>query len=135
MPHEGYADPITNDGPGFHSNMPVSELTECISRAIEASDVSSTPPVVETADGAMITKNELTLDRTPATHRGSRKVGLARRTNARSQNDRPPKGSKSGKTFSDPPNLMATPPRGPVTMKGNRRPQDMPWVGKEGQGP
>ena len=28
MPHEGYADPIMNDGPGFHSNMPVSELTE-----------------------------------------------------------------------------------------------------------
>ena len=28
MPHEDYADPVTNDGPGFHSNMPVSELTE-----------------------------------------------------------------------------------------------------------
>ena len=56
MPHEGYADPVTNDGPGFHSNMPVSELIKRVTRAIEASDVSSTPPVAETADGAMITK-------------------------------------------------------------------------------
>ena len=40
MPHEGYADPVMNDGPGFHSNMPVSELTERITRAraIKASD-------------------------------------------------------------------------------------------------
>ena len=50
MPHEGYADPITNDGPGFHSNMNVSELTERVTRAIKASDVSSTPPVVENMD-------------------------------------------------------------------------------------
>ena len=28
MSQEGYADPITNDGPGFHSIIPVSELTE-----------------------------------------------------------------------------------------------------------
>ena len=56
MPHEGYADPITNDGPGFHSDIPVSELTECNTRTIEASDVSSTPPVVETADGVVIKK-------------------------------------------------------------------------------
>ena len=40
MPHEGYADPITNDGPGFHSNVPVSELTERVTQAIEASDLS-----------------------------------------------------------------------------------------------
>ena len=51
MPHEGYANPVMNDGPGFHSNMPVSELTERVTRAIEASDVSSAPPVVETVDG------------------------------------------------------------------------------------
>ena len=56
MPHEGYADPITNDGPGFHSNTPVSELTERVTRAIEASDVSSTPTVAETTNGATITK-------------------------------------------------------------------------------
>ena len=52
MPHEGYADPIMNDGLGSHSNTPVSELTELVTRAIEASDISSAPPVVETADGA-----------------------------------------------------------------------------------
>ena len=51
MPHEGYADPVTNDGPRFRSNAPVSELTECVTRAIEASDVSSSPPVAETVDG------------------------------------------------------------------------------------
>ena len=56
MPHEGYADPVTNDGPKFHSDMPVSELTEHDTRAIEASDVSLTPPVAEIADGVMITK-------------------------------------------------------------------------------
>ena len=36
--------------------MPDSELTEHVTQAIEASDVSSTPLVVETMDGAMITK-------------------------------------------------------------------------------
>jgi len=56
MPHEGYADPVMNDGPRFHSNMPISELTECITRAIEASDVSSTPLVAETTDRVTIAK-------------------------------------------------------------------------------
>ena len=56
MPHKGYADPIMNDVPGFHSNMPDSELTEHVTRAIEASDINSTPPVAETADGAIVTK-------------------------------------------------------------------------------
>ena len=51
MPHEGYANPVTNDGPGFHSDMPVSELTERDTRAIEESVVSSAPLVVETEDG------------------------------------------------------------------------------------
>ena len=51
MPYEGYAGPVTNDGPGFRSNVPVSELTKRVTRAIEASDVSSAPPVVETTDG------------------------------------------------------------------------------------
>ena len=55
MPHEGYADPITNDGPAFYSNMPISELTEHV-QAVEASDISSTPLVAETVDGATITK-------------------------------------------------------------------------------
>ena len=56
MSHEGYADPIMNDGPRFHSDIPVSELAECDTRAIEASVVSSTPPIVETTDEATITK-------------------------------------------------------------------------------
>ena len=46
MPHEGFADPVMNDGPRFHSNVLVSELTECVTRAIEASNVSSAPPVM-----------------------------------------------------------------------------------------
>ena len=47
MSHEGYADPITNDRPGFHSIIPVSKLTKhvTLARAIEASDVSSAPLV------------------------------------------------------------------------------------------
>jgi len=28
MPHEDYAYPDTNDGPGFHSDMPISELAK-----------------------------------------------------------------------------------------------------------
>jgi len=56
MPHEGFVDHVTNNGPRFYSNMPVSELIELVTRAIEASDVSSTPLVAETADGATITK-------------------------------------------------------------------------------
>ena len=30
MPHEGFADPVMNDGTEFRSNMPVSKLTECV---------------------------------------------------------------------------------------------------------
>ena len=45
MPHEGYADLVMNDGPGLHSNVPISELTERVTRAIQASDVSSAPPI------------------------------------------------------------------------------------------
>ena len=51
MLHEGYVDPIMNDGPGFYSDVPVIKLTERVTRAIEASDISSTPPVAETVDG------------------------------------------------------------------------------------
>ena len=53
MPHEGYANPIMNDEPEFHPNIPISELTKHVTRAIEASVVSSTPPIVETVDGVM----------------------------------------------------------------------------------
>ena len=53
MPREGFADPITNDGTGLCSNMPVSELTERVTRAIEASIISSAPSVAETKDMVM----------------------------------------------------------------------------------
>uniref|UniRef100_K3YY70 Uncharacterized protein n=1 Tax=Setaria italica TaxID=4555 RepID=K3YY70_SETIT len=53
MPHEGYANPVTNDGPGFHSDMPVRELIKRVTRAIEASNISLAPPVEETADRVM----------------------------------------------------------------------------------
>ena len=56
MPHEGYAYPIMNGGPRFHLNMADSELTEHVTQAIEASDVSLTSPVAKTADGVTITK-------------------------------------------------------------------------------
>ena len=45
--------PSADDRPGFHSKIPVSELHEHDTRAIEASVVSSDPPVVETKDGVM----------------------------------------------------------------------------------
>ena len=53
MPREGFADPVTNGGTGFRLNMPVSELTERDTRAIEASVISSALLVVETEDGVM----------------------------------------------------------------------------------
>ena len=43
--------PSVYDGPGFHSNMPVSELTERDTQAIEASVISLAPLVAETKDG------------------------------------------------------------------------------------
>ena len=43
--------PSANDGPRFHSDVPVSELTKRDTRAIEASIVSSVPLVTETEDG------------------------------------------------------------------------------------
>ena len=53
MLHEGYAKPIMNDGPVFHSDMPVSELAERDTRAIEATVVSLAPLVAKTMDGVM----------------------------------------------------------------------------------
>ena len=50
MPHEGFVDPVISDGTRFHSNMPISELTEHVTRATEASIVSSAPLVVETIE-------------------------------------------------------------------------------------
>ena len=54
-PRKGFVESVMNDGPRFHSNMPVSELTERVTQAIEASNISSTPQVSKTMDGATIT--------------------------------------------------------------------------------
>ena len=43
--------PSVNDGPGFHTNIPISKLIERDTRAVEASVINSAPPVVETEDG------------------------------------------------------------------------------------
>ena len=57
--------PSANDEPGFHSDMTVSDLSERDTLAIEASDVSSTPLVVETVDGVMITKTSRSSTKPP----------------------------------------------------------------------
>ena len=43
--------PSANDGPGFHTNVPISELIERDTRAIEASVVYSAPPIAKIEDG------------------------------------------------------------------------------------
>ena len=43
--------PSTNDGPGFHTNIPVNELIEHDTRAVEASIINSAPPVAKIEDG------------------------------------------------------------------------------------
>ena len=70
MPHEGYADPLMKDGPEFHSNVPVSELTERVTRAIETSDVSSAPPVMRN-DGRGNAQNSTDPYQSPTGLRGS----------------------------------------------------------------
>ena len=61
--------PSVNDGPGFHWDMPVSELAEHDTRAIEASVISSTPPVAETTDRVTL---EIRL--TPTKPNGARRL-------------------------------------------------------------
>ena len=78
MPHEGYADPITNDGPRFHLDMPVGELAERNTQAIEASVVSSTPLVAETKD--MVTHETRPTPIRPKGLRGSSRPILDRET-------------------------------------------------------
>ena len=73
MPPEGFADPVTSDGTGFYSNIPVSELIN--------------PSGGKNNEWGDSHKNEPTLDRIPATRGGLGKVGLAMRLNARSWND------------------------------------------------
>ena len=42
--------PSANDGPGFHTNVPISELIERNSRAVEASVVYLAPPIAKVED-------------------------------------------------------------------------------------
>ena len=65
MPPKGLVDPVTSDGTGFRSNIPVSELIKHFTRAIEASDVASTPPIAITADRAIVTKMNQPLTESP----------------------------------------------------------------------
>ena len=65
MPPEGFVDPITSDGTRFRSNIPISELIKHVTRAIEASDVASTPLVVKTTDGVTVTKTSQPLTESP----------------------------------------------------------------------
>ena len=51
MPHEGYADPLRTIDPDSTRTYPLLKLIERVTRAIEASDVSSASPVAETTDG------------------------------------------------------------------------------------
>ena len=45
--------PLANDGFGFHTNIPVSELIGRDTRAVEASVVYSAPPIAKIEDGVM----------------------------------------------------------------------------------
>ena len=45
MSQEGYADPVTNDGPGFRSITPVSEHTERVTRARAIGTGDKTQPL------------------------------------------------------------------------------------------
>ena len=42
-----------NDGLEFHTNMPISELIEHDTRAVEASVINSAPPIAEIEDRVM----------------------------------------------------------------------------------
>ena len=65
MPPEGFADLVMSDRTRFHLNIPISELIKRVTRAIEASDIASTPPVVKTVDGATVTKANRPLTESP----------------------------------------------------------------------
>ena len=78
MPPKGFIDPITSDETRFCSNTPISKLIKCVTRAIEASDIASIPPVVKTTDGATITKASQPLTESPP-HAGAQgRLGLQR---------------------------------------------------------
>ena len=65
MTPEGFVDPVTSDETRFYSNIPISKLIKRVTRAIEASDITSTPPVAKTTDGATVTKMSRPLTESP----------------------------------------------------------------------
>ena len=74
MPQEGYADPVTNDGPRFRSITPVSELTELVfkpERSGQAMKLS--PSGYEEPDGVMHTTH-IDPHEGPTGLRGSRQM-------------------------------------------------------------
>jgi hypothetical protein len=88
MPQEGYADPIANDGPGFHSITPVSELTELVfepERSGQATKLS--PSCCEEPDG--VAQNNSQPARRPDRARGLKCHGTAT-PNSRRQHRRHP---------------------------------------------
>ena len=44
MSQEGYANPVMNDGPGFHSIIPISELTELVFEPERSGQVKKLSP-------------------------------------------------------------------------------------------
>ena len=64
-PPEGFADPVAKQWIRFCSIIPVSELIKHVTRAIEASDVASTPPVAKIVDRATVTKMSRPLTKSP----------------------------------------------------------------------
>ena len=45
MSQEGYVDPITNDGLGFHLIIPITKLTERVSQALAIGTSDKTQPL------------------------------------------------------------------------------------------
>ena len=55
MSQEGYADPVMNNGLGFHSITPVSELTELVFEPEQSGQVTKlSPSGCEEPDGATL---------------------------------------------------------------------------------
>ena len=78
MPPEGFTEPVMSDGTRFHLNIPISELIKHVTRAIEASDVASTPSVAKTVDGATVTKTNQPLTESPPCAGARGKLDLQR---------------------------------------------------------
>ena len=61
MPHAGYADPITNDGPRFYSIISGKELPEPITRTIEVNPMPKSIEQLQAATERWVTLNLCTI--------------------------------------------------------------------------